>query len=335
MVLGANKDYPYMYARVSAKKAKLLDNSDYEKFLKMQPNQIAKNLGEGEYKEDIDALGSNYDGVRLVELALTRNLARSLTELIEIAPENLENILEAYLRRYDILSLKRLLRWKMSDSEIHIDEIITPVSSFSYDELKELSEKEFEEIVENIDFDSDVDYSSYLQGADTVSEIEKGLDQAYFDELSLLSKKMHSKELTDFLERELKHQNLTVALRLKRQDEDEDQIRERMIKNGKSQTLEGVISAESYQEALEVLKDEGRIEDTDKTLEDIEKELEVERLDKALRMLHTEPLGLTSIIGYIVAKIVEVENLRMLIRAKETEIHNMETIRRNLVVAGR
>ena len=332
--MALTKDYPYMYARVSAKKAKLLDESDYENFMKMEANEIARNLQEGEYKEDIDAIGSNYNGVRLVELGLTRNLVRSLSELVEMAPEDLTEILEAYLRRYDILSIKRLLKWKLSGKEdIDIQAILTPVSSFTYKELKDLSEKNFEEIVESLDFQAQIEYSEYLEGKETVSEIETALDQAYFDELSLLENRVSSKEFARFLKREMEHQNLTVALRLKNQGTEKEDIRARMIENGGSKIVDRVIEAEGLDQAVDVLAEEGMIGSTDEDLEEIEKELEVNRLQRALRMLHTEPLGLTSIIGYIIAKITEVENLRMLIRAKETGIHNIETIRRNLILA--
>ncbi|WEL23716.1 V-type ATPase subunit [Candidatus Nanohalovita haloferacivicina] len=336
MALGTQKDYPYMYARVSAKKAKLLDQSDYENLMKMGANEISRNLQEGEYKEDIDALGSNYEGVRLVELGLSRNLARSLSEIVDLAPEGLSKVLQAYLRKYDILSIKRLLRWKLSENEdLDIQAILTPVSSFTYKDLKELSEMEFEQIIEEISFESVINYTEYLEDAETVSEVETALDQAYFDELEYLAKKVNSKEFKDFLKREMEHQNLTVALRLKKHEVEKEEIRSRMIENGGSKIVENVIEAEDLEAAVNTLAEEEMISSTDEELEEIERELEVNRLQRALRMLHTEPLGLTSIIGYIIAKITEVENLRMLIRAKETGIHNIETIRRNLVVSER
>ena len=133
----------------------------------------------------------------------------------------------------------------------------------------------------------------------------------------------------------MEHQNLTVALRLKKQGVGKEDIQARMMENGGSKIVDKVIDAEDLDQAVDILADEEMISSTGENLEEIEKELEVNRLQRALKMLHTEPLGLTSIIGYIVAKITEVENLRMLIRAKETGIHNVETIRRNLIVAER
>ena len=331
------RDYPYMSARVSAKKAKLLEQSDYENMLKMQPNEIARRLGEGEYKEDIDDLGSKYEGVRLVELALTRNLSRTLSDLVNMAPETLEKTITVYLRRYDILSLKRLIRWKKSGEKGSIQDLFTPVGSYTYGELKELSEKSFEEIIESIEFEeSDIDYSEYLEGKEELSDIETGLDQAYFDELAKLADSVRKKDLKEFFKSEMEQQNIKIALRLKKYGINEEKIRERLLEMDNGKAVDEIIEAQDFEEALNFVKDSGLLPDgTSEDLENIEHEMEVKRLSDSLMSFHQAPLGITPIIGYIVAKVTEVRNLRMLIRAKETGIQNTDTIRQNLVMEHR
>lgn len=325
-------DYPYMYARVSAKLAKLLDEGDYENLLKMQPNEIARNLEEGDYRDEINELGARHDGVELVELALNQNLSRTLSHLANIAPPELENTIKVYLRRYDIISLKRLLRWKKSGREIEIADLLVPAGGFDRQELEELAEKEFEEILEAIKFtDAEVDYQKHLEGKQELSEIERALDQAYFRELEILAYRTESTQFRSFIREELEHENLLTVLRLKKYGFSPDEIRPYLLSKNGSQLVEDVLQAADIEQALQLVKDEKRV--GEEKLEDIEHALEVKRLEKALKMLHTEPLGITSILGYIVAKIIEVKNLRMLIRAKETGIQNLETIRQNLVTA--
>ncbi|MFB6207934.1 MAG: V-type ATPase subunit [Candidatus Nanohaloarchaea archaeon] len=332
--LGIGQDYPYMSARVSAKKAKLLDRNDYDNFLKMQPNEIAKNLEEGVYKKDIDALGSKYDGVRLVELALSRNLSRELSHIVELSSDELEEIVKTYLRRYDIISLKRLLRWKKGGEKGSIEDLMTPVTTYSFADLKELSEKNFEEIVEEINFDSRINYQRYLEDRETLQEIEHGLDQVYYDELEELVDSVSSPRLEEFISREIENQNLRLALRLKRYDVDEKEIRNRMLENGKPGLAEEVIGAKDFEQAVELVMESDKVEEpAGDTLEDIEHAMEAKRLKDSLKMMHTEPLGITTVLGYVIAKIIEVKNLRVLIRAKETGIHNPDTIRKNLILA--
>ncbi len=329
------RDYPYMYARVSAKRKKLLDKSDYENLLKMEPNEIARNLEEGAYKEDIDELGSDYEGIELVELALMRNLSRTMSKLVDIAPESLKPVIKTYLRRYDILSLKRLLRWKQGGGNQRIENLLVPVGDYSVEELEDLSEKTFEEIVESIEFkDSPIDYASYIGEEQDLRKIERNLDRAYYEDLDRVSGKIGGVWFGKFVKQEIEYENLKIALRLKKQGIERERIEEWLVSDKKSKHLEKVLESKSFDEAIDYLVEEEVLEKKNGgDLEDIEHRLEVARLDRALVSQHTEPLGATSILGYIMAKMIEVQNLRMLLRAKETGIQNLETIRNNLVVS--
>ncbi len=323
-----------MYARVSAKRAKLLDEREYNNLLKMSNNEIARNLEEKDYKKEINELGSKYEGTRLLELALARNLSNTLHHLIEISPENLQKLINTYLRRYDIISIKRLLRWKREGEKGEITDLLTPVSNYTFEELEELSEKEFEEILKSIEFENSyVNYQDYLDPETDLKEIENNLDQAYFDELKILSEKIGNKYLKEFIQEEITYENLKIALRLKKYNAEAETIREQLLESENDEIVEEVIAAENLEEAIRTVKESENIDNNKNQLEDIEHALEVKRLQKALKNLHEEPLGITSIIGYIVAKITEVKNLRMLIRAKETGVQNRETIRKNIVVA--
>lgn len=326
------RDYPYMYARVSAKRAKLYEPSDYENMLKMGPNGISRKMEEGAYKEDINQLGSNYDGVKLVELALAKNLAREMTELTEMADGNLQRVLKTYLRRYDILTLKRILRAKKAGEE-KIDDYLTPVGGISEEKLQELKDKEYEKVKESIVFkESTIDYQEYIEGAESLGEIEKGLDQAYYDELNNLADKFNSQNLRNFILEEIEYENLKIVLRMKKYDLSEEEIRNRLLTARNGRKVESLIQMD-FEEALEYVISELNL-DVETRLESVEHAIEVHRLENALRMLHTQPLGLSSILGYVVAKITEVKNLRMLLRAKETGIQNQETIRKQLVLSN-
>jgi V/A-type H+-transporting ATPase subunit C len=326
------RDYPYMYARVSAKRAKLYEPSDYENMLKMGPNGISRKMEEGAYKEDINQLGSNYDGVKLVELALAKNLAFEMSELTEMAGGNLQKVLETYLRRYDILTLKRILRAKQSGEE-KIEDYLTPVGGISEEKLQELKEMKYEEVKESIAFDgSTINYQDYIEESESLAEVEKGLDQAYYDELNNLADKFNSQNLREFILEEIEYENIKIVLRMKKYNLSEEEIRDRLLTAKNGRKVENLIQME-FDEALNFVISELNL-DVDPQLESVEHAIEVHRLENALRMLHTQPLGLSSILGYVVAKITEVKNLRMLLRAKETGIQNQETIRRQLVLSN-
>ncbi|MFB6145008.1 MAG: V-type ATPase subunit [Candidatus Nanohaloarchaea archaeon] len=328
------RDYPYMYARVSAKKAKLLEKNDYENLLKMEPNEIARQLQEGEYNDDIDDLGAKHDGVELVELALMRNVSRTMSELIEMSPESLKSVLQAYLRRYDLMSFKRLLRWKKGGEMNGIESFLVPVGRYDLEDLRELSERSFDEIKDAIRFpESEVDYHEAAMNADTLKDIERDLDRKYYEEMKKLQREINSNWFSKFINDEIRYENLKIALRLKKYEMEESDIQSWLVTDDKDDIKE-VLNAKDLGSALDAAKSSGLIDsDAGETLEEVEHSIEVSRLNRALKTLHVEPLGVTSILGYIVAKLIEVKNLRMLIRAKETGIQNLETIRGNLVLS--
>jgi V/A-type H+-transporting ATPase subunit C len=326
------KDYPYVNARVSAKGAKLLVRSDYENLLKMEPNEIARRLEEGEYKKEINELGSHLNGVELVERALQMNAANTLVHLTEMSPESLQKILEIYTRRYDIQSLKRILRAKKAGDEEF--KTLTPGASYSVEELEELAEKDFDQIVDEIEFEGTVNYQEYLEDVEELTEIEKALDQAYLDELSNLADKTGSMKFSGFVKDEIEYENLRIILRLKKYGVEDKDIREKVFSHSSKSIVEELLDTESLEDAVEVLQDSDWKIDPSSDLEEIEHQLEVHRLSKARTTLSSSQLGIASIMAYIVAKMIEVKNLRTMVQAKATGIQSNDEIKENLVISN-
>lgn len=324
------KDYPYMYARASAKKAKLYTERDYENFLKMDANEISRKMEEGEYSKEINEFGSEFNGADLVERALNRNLANTFEHLLKISSEDAKPVIKAYMRRYDIINYKRIIRWKQTNQEEEVEHILYPIGTMglSFERIRESS---LQEIIDHIEFkDSDINYRSRVAGCDSPGEIEACLDKSYAEEIRMVASKSRSKEFKSFVKTEQLYQDIEVALRLKKYDVEREKIEEKLISEN-IKDIRPVLEADDFELALEEARDiTGASGDN---LEELEHSIEQRRLEEALATLHREPLGLSSVIGYLVAKTIEVENLRMIARAKETGIQNRETIRENLVIA--
>lgn len=326
------RDYPYLNARVSSKGAQLLDNSDYESLLKMEANGIARKLEEGQYSTEINELGSKLDGTELVETALKRNSSRILSDLVEMSPESMERILKVYLRRYDIESLKRILQLKKHDKAF--EELKSPGFDYTEDELESLFEKDFKEIIASIKFDrSLIDYSEYLEPDMELDEFESAIDQAYFDELEELAEITGNKKLEDFIRSELEYENLRIVLRLKKYGVESDKIREKCFNTDSSTLVKECTDAEDFEQCIKLLKASKWDTGSSESLEEIEHRLKVSRLRKALKTLKIETLGLAPIMAFTLAKMVEVENLRIIVQAKETGAQTEDEIRENLVIA--
>src|SRR2546428_1775953 len=106
-------NYPYVTARVRAKKAALLSPDVYERMLQMEIPQIARVIGEGAYKAEVLALASRASGVDLIELATSRNLAAVLTQIIGFSEGELRQMIGWYLDRFDVQNIKTIFRHKL------------------------------------------------------------------------------------------------------------------------------------------------------------------------------------------------------------------------------
>src|SRR5947208_6791450 len=106
-------NYPYVTARVRAKKAALLLPDVYERMLQMEIPQIARVLSEGAYKAEILALATKASGVDLIELATSRNLAAVYTQIIEFSEGELRQMIGWYLDRFDVQNVKTIVRGKV------------------------------------------------------------------------------------------------------------------------------------------------------------------------------------------------------------------------------
>src|SRR5213594_4979144 len=134
-------NYPYVTARVRAKKAALLTKDVYERMLQMEAPQIARILGEGAYKEEILALAARVSGVDLIELATSRNLAAVYTQIIGFSEGELRQMIGWYLDRFDVQNVKTIVRGKLfGASPAEIQEDIVAAGSMRESYLQSLIE---------------------------------------------------------------------------------------------------------------------------------------------------------------------------------------------------
>jgi len=135
--------YPYTYVRVMAMKGKLYKKQDYNKILKMQGNEIAKYIEEGEYKDDINELAKEYEGYELVEQALYTNFIRSIQKLERISSKELKYLLHVYLKKFGVYNLKTIIRAKaVNQQRAETEKMLLPIGVISKEKLLNLFEEE-------------------------------------------------------------------------------------------------------------------------------------------------------------------------------------------------
>jgi len=149
-VRGISAPYIYVCTRMRVRKAKLIPKEEYQRMLNMGLSEITRIIGETEYKQEIDELGTTFKGIDLIEVALSWNLAKEYQKIQEITPGNLKTFTQAYLRRWDIQNVLTILRGRMQGAKTgKIKEILVPAGSLDTQVLDRLlTEENPERVIE-------------------------------------------------------------------------------------------------------------------------------------------------------------------------------------------
>lgn len=333
------KTYPYTNARVRAMRANLITDGEYRKLAKMQLGEIAEFLSNRGYSTEIEELGATYEGEELVERALKRNLSNTYMKLIRISPTEVEQLLWAYYRKFEIQNLKIILRKKIRDADEDVTDVLIPTPNMDRGTLQRyLDMNTTEDVLDAFTisgFDSNL--RSLLSDADNLQEIEDLLDSYYYMHLQEQAAEagVTSQLFTEFLQLDAALININLILRMKRRNYAYDDIMARLVDIPKRQQIvdnERLASADTYEDALELVKDSAvgkYVGDEERSAGEISRALEIYKLQNGIDMLHRDQLSVNPILGFMICKEIEVSNLRMIVRAKEEELGE-DFIERNL-----
>src|SRR5256885_10294370 len=325
-------NYPYVTARVRAKKAALLSADVYERMLQMEIPQIARIIGEGAYKAEVLALASKVSGVDLIELATSRNLAAVFAQIIGFSEGELRQMIGWYLDRFDVQNIKTIVRGKVfgaSPSEIQED--IVAAGSMRESFLQSLIElPTLDEVFARLEG------TIHAQALEALgkkpSEVSKWnewedlVTKLYYENLLAVvpERTEGTRLMREFIRREIDIVNVKTLLRLwaSKATLPYDAFVEGGLEIPTAELAEMV--------ALDVnglaarLRDYAATEDLPTKLNDLQalgvgqlvRTVEKLHLLEAGRYAHVYPLSVLVILDYIVRKDREVQNLRIIARGK-------------------
>lgn len=339
-IWGSKGNYSYVTARVKAKKSLLISKDNYPKLLLMDLNEIGRFLGETQYKVEMTELATKYDGVNLIELGTSKNLARVFTDILTYSEGDLRQMLGRYLSRWDIWNIKTVLRGKFYGASVEeIQEDIVAAGGLSEEYvntliametveeiLKELKNKEGLAIPDEVV----AEYSS----SKTLAPLEDYLDKVYYQDVLGCIKCSNRAErlLKQFLRKEVDVTNLMTLMKLKNEGITPDRPERYFIEGGEElevKVLVGLSRAETMdqmvseltkysfyaeiKDALEELKQSG-------SLTAVSLSLQRRLLRQSEKFSHIYPLSILPIIDYMLRKKQEVDNIRIIARCKESKL---------------
>ena len=331
--------YSYIVARVRAMKSKLIPKEMYPKFLNMEIPEITRFIGESEYKKDVDELGKKYSGTDLIEHALNRNLALTYRKLIEISQNEANFLITEYLRSWDIWNIKTILRGKFSGaSEEEILEDVVSAGELRYRDLARIVKiGTLEGVIAA--FDKTPYYPVLKEYKGDLAEIENNLDKWYYSNLMKAAIETGNKLFLKSLRIRIDLKNLKMLFRMKHAGLERDAILRYLIPGGmelkeNDLTRLAALSLDEFVRALEEYSYWKPISDVSAeqvSLLNIENRLYKYSLVNISQISYYYPLSILPVLDYILSKKNEVDNLRIIVRGKESSIPE-DTIKAHLVM---
>jgi V/A-type H+-transporting ATPase subunit C len=335
---GSNPEY--VNARVRARQSALYSEDDYRKLVRMGPAEIARFMEESDYEVEINALGSRYSGVDLIEYALNRNLAKQFDDILDWADGRLYELIARYLRKFDAWNAKTVIRGIYSDAERDaVEDDLIRAGEFSDQFLDRLLDATtIEEVVDRLEgtmFDAGLAeaYSDYEETGVLVP-IENVIDRAYYENLlDNLVTNEETQQYRDYLEAEIDFRNARNALRLARSGADIDPAEYYISGGSLFSASELSTLAQNPDELVSKIRDSSYGDELSAALNELEtadsllgfeRALEAALLEYAGGMGNVFPLSVGPVISYILRKEQEVDNIRAIARGREAGLSENE-----------
>ncbi len=347
---GKKGNYPYACARIRGKKSLLLTKDTYPKLLMMDLNEIGRFMGETQYKQEIAELALRYEGVNLIELATSKNLARVYSEILGFTTGELRDMIAAYLGLWDVWNVKTIIRGKYYGASLEdIREDLVPAGRLKEEDLNSmLAMNSIPEVLDGLKkygMAIPEDIRAVYEKEGLLSAIEDYLDKLYYSGLlvTIDVRNRPEQRLMSYMRVEIDATNLMTLLKLKIEGLSPDKIVSYHIPGGQTlnekefarlAALENVeaISAElAKYPFFEDIKDSLEIMKQTRSLTEVSLAMKRHVLKEAETFSRVYPLSVLPIIDFMRRKKNEVDNIRIIARGKQSGL-DTETIKKLLVV---
>jgi len=331
-----SSNYEYVTARARSRRAKLFDDDDYRKLVRMGPGEIARFMEDSEYETEMNALGARHSGVDLIEYALNRNLSKHFDDLLTWADGSLYEYIANYLRKFDAWNIKTVIRGIYTDADREdVEDDLIRTGEFAGRTLDRLVEATtIEDAIEALSgtiFGEPLeDAYEDFESSDVLVPLENAVDRAFFghllDDIGQPEPDTPTALYREFLEAEIDFRNLRNALRIARSGAEIDPA-EYFIEGGQLfDAAELGTLAANTDELVTAIRESTYGDDLSKALDELESATSLIGFEHALntalleyseKLSNRYPLSICPVLSYILAKEREVENIRAIARGRE------------------
>lgn len=337
-MFGGRSNYPYLCARVKAKRSFLMRKEAFHRMLSMDIAEIGRYLGETQYRDEIAALGTEYTGATLIEMGVSQNLAKTFTDILGFSVGHSHELISEYLHRWDIYNVKTIIRGKLTKAPIDdIREIIVPTGSLKPEQVNQMIQATtWDELMDRLRKQKvvyvDEDMLRNAVSTGKLAAFEDALDMEYYSSMlnSIEEKSMSERQFLDFVKREIDIANLKAMIKLKSEGVSGESLSKYFIPGGmefKTDRLAKMAASEGTKALMDEMRQSTYGEQMRADIEQFERDEDTSSLLRALdrvllitaeKFSHLYPLSVLPVLGYLLAKKTEVDNIRIIARGKES-----------------
>ncbi len=314
--------YGYSNARVKAMKGALLKGTIQDELIRVgSVEAMIELLQKTDYKQDLADAALNYDGSAIISAAASQNFARVVRRLVKVTPAEDRKALRALLIRWDLINLKTLLHAKKLDRGYdEVRHLLYNVGGLRESDFKKILKSDEETILRELRRSAigDAFEGIKVQG-NMFTYIESDIDSKIYKRIDNVLAKVGGREIgyiRDILRKEIDARNIMIIERLKKHNREID-----LIEGGTlSSALVGHCKdAKDIQQVANLVRHKFHKLDVpaEATITDLEIALDRSVANMKKYAFGKEVLSLGVIIGFLLLKEEEINNLRKIAKGKE------------------
>ena len=350
--------YGYSNARVKAMKGLLLNSSFLNEMIRVGTVEgMVELLQKTGYKNDFAPVAAvNYSGSQLIEFAASRNFARTVQKVLTFTPKEDRPLVRALLVKWDLTNLKTLMHAKrLKRSYEEVKPYLFPVGGLTEDDFVRIMKADGNDVYREIrrtklgaqmlststaSFSRQMwdAFSSALRSLNTFLQMETIIDAYMYLFMDKALSEMGDKELSRIraiLKKEIDAKNILIIERLKRYGTDRNKIKGSLIRGGTlgDVLIDKLIDAKDIPAVVTLVRPKFSKLSPKDNLQLASLEIALEKSLAAQKTLafHQAVLSIGVIVGFLLLKEEEINNLRKIAKAKEFGIAESE-VREMLVV---
>lgn len=345
--------YGYSNARVRAMKGLLLKGSFLEELIRVGSIEgMTELLQRSGYKNDLAGASVGYSGSALIESAAARNFAKTVQKLVRITPKGDRKAISSLLMRWDLMNVKTIMHAKrLKKSYDETRAYLFEVGGLGEDDFRRLMKAEDNSILREMrrtEFGRKIlasgseemreSFARAMAGVASFVKNESIIDSYVYLFMDQALSEAGGKEfdsIREILRKEIDARNIMIIERLKKHNTPRDRILSSLIKGGtmNERMVQKLMEAKDLNAVISIAgpKFRGLEFGEGKGLSELEIAFEKSIAAQKVHGFHRSILSAGVLIGFLLLKEEEINNLRKIAKGKEFRMSESE-VRQMLVV---